>query len=77
MSNNNCLYPALPTHAFALLFVKDILNRSVVSQPRKHSLQSYVSLPMAVDAVDFISPDNKQEEFSLSGQIENASSTNR
>ena len=77
MFNDTCLYLALPTHAFALLFAKDIFNRSVVSQPRKHSLQSYVSRPMAVDAVDFISPDNEQEEFSLPGQIENASNANR
>ena len=77
MSNNNCLYLALPTHAFALLFVKDILNRSVVSQPRKHSLQSYVSLPMAVDAVHFLSANNEKKELSLPGQIENASSANR
>ena len=77
MLNDSCLYLALPTHEFALLFVKDIFNRSVVSQPRKHSLQSYVSLPMAVDAVHFLSANNKKKELSLPGQIENASNANR
>ena len=77
MFNDTCLYLALPTHVFALFFVNDILNRSVVSQPRKHSLQSYVSLPPVVDAVHFLSANNKKKELSLPGQIENASSANR
>ena len=77
MFNDTCLYQALPTHELALLFVEDSFNRSVVSQPRKHSLQSYVSLPMAVDAVHFLSANNEKKELSLPGQIEYASSANR
>ena len=77
MLDDSRLYLALPTHEFALLFVKDIFNRSVVSQPRKRSLQSYVSLPIVVDAVHFLSANNEKKELSLPGQIENASSANR